>query len=160
MFIGMLLNISFFVLWGYFAFSFLEGGYGIVSATLLSFLIIFFIFFILGVILGLVARYLGFKDKLDAQFNPVTNNKINSQSEIGKLIQLNFAVTQTSEEVACVFKDKHFPKWIKIANYPDALFFKEAIHTDKSGIYLHYGDLKPNHIILPPGALYGPEETV
>lgn len=160
MFIGMLLNISFFVLWGYLAFSFIEVGYGVISAALLSFLIVFLMLFSFGVILGLIARYLDLRDKLDSHFKSTIDEKTINQVETKKLIQINFIVTQASEEIACVFKDRQFPKWVKISNYPDALFFKEAVHTDKSGIYLLHGDLKPNHIILPPGALYGPEETI
>jgi len=154
MLIGMLLNISFFMLWAYYAFSFLENGYGIISSTLLSFLVVFFIFFSLGVFLGLAARYLGFKDKLDKHFKPEPEpNKTEK-------VNINFTVIQSSPEIACVFKDMKFPKWVKISTYPYELFFKEAVHVDKSGIYRLHEPLKPNHVIIPPGAIYGPEETV
>lgn len=150
MLLRLILDILFFLTWGWLTFDFLAEGNGVIYSTIISFFMTFGGFFLLGIILGLIT--IKTKNKSSAIIQ-----KIN-QKEILR-IEDDLKITESSEEIACRFKDVKFPLWVIINNNQIKLFFKDVVHTDKSGIYKLFEPLKQNHIILKPGAIYGPKDV-
>lgn len=151
MLFGLILDILFFITWGWLSFDFLANGESVIYSIVISFFITFGAFFLLGIILGLLI--VKHKNKFSIVIQKIPNqNEILSDED-------NLKITESSEEIVCRFKDTKFPLWVIINNNPIKLFFKDVVHTDKSGTYILFEPLKQNHIILNPGAIYGPKDV-
>jgi predicted membrane protein len=155
MFLGLILDILFLIVWLLLALDFSSSGYGIVYSIVVSFIISFSSFFFLGIFLAILFNRL--------KINIIKNNEhIKHEHQVNdKLLIFVFDdkdISSKSEEIACIFKNTKFPKWIKIKDLK--LFFKDVIHTNENGIY-NINELPKQSpiIILNPGAIYEPEDV-